>query len=142
MKYFGARPDSDTLISHVGGERVSPTILVSLRKSAVRRNVLDFLVSIHPAVAYTSEISRAVGYGSNQVYGALLGLKDSYEPNNSLCALGLVEKLTQKDQNRIVYYRATRLGCLMSSATRRVGIKSAPILRFTNSSNDSSLRLR
>ncbi len=88
-------------------------MLSALRKSAVRRSVLRYLASIHPRESYISDIGRAIRYATNQVYGALLGTPNAYEPTSSLCSLGLVERIGRHD-GRGAYYRATRLGCSVS----------------------------
>jgi predicted transcriptional regulator with HTH domain len=103
---------SDDLIFDSDTNPASSNAILSLRKSAVRRSVLRYLVSIHPAVTYLSSISRSVHYSSSQVYGALMGIREAYEPLNSLCTLGLVERVANNPGGiRCVYYRATPLGC-------------------------------
>ena len=105
------RPE-DELIFDSDTDSASSNAILSLRKSAVRRSVLKYLVSIHPALTYLSNISRSVHYSSSQVYGALMGIREAYEPLNSLCTLGLVERVANIPGGiRCVYYRATPLGC-------------------------------
>lgn len=62
----------------------------SLRKSAVRREVLKYLAKKEEG-SYVAEIARATGYSSNQAIGAPRGVKEGYKEENSLLALSLVE---------------------------------------------------
>lgn len=63
--------------------------IFSLRKSAVRREVLSYLAKVNGS--YVAEIAKATGHSPSQVIGALRGLKQGYKEENSLLALGLVE---------------------------------------------------
>jgi hypothetical protein len=85
-----------------------PEVRVSLRKSKVRREVLGYLVNIHPKKAYASEIAAETEIGINDVYGALNGVLNRYKKENSLVSLGLV---TKEKTNDICFYSATELGC-------------------------------
>jgi len=87
--------------------RVSPEIIFSLRKSKVRREVLEYLVNVHPDKAYISVISKSTEIGINEVYGALNGVKGRYKKENSLISLGLVGKEVKND---IYLYYVTPLG--------------------------------
>ena len=96
---------------------VTPRIIRTLRKSFVRREVLDYLTTIYPGVAYSRQISQAIKLSANHVYGVLMGIKGAYEPDNSLCSQGLAERI-EEDGRKEVYYRATELGCLVSRTYR------------------------
>jgi predicted transcriptional regulator with HTH domain len=84
-------------------------VVYSLRRSWIRRNVLKFLVSIHPEPSYPQEIARRIGARSTDVLGALRGSSKRYKKNFSLVKLGLVEVLSSRDWPRKLY-RATTLG--------------------------------
>lgn len=86
---------------------VTPNIIFILRKSKARREVLEYLVNIHPDKAYVSIISKSTNIGINEVYGALNGVKGRYKKENTLISLGLVGK---EAKNGICLYYATPLG--------------------------------
>lgn len=65
-------------------------VLSSLRKSAVRRSVLNYLAS-NPEGSYPAEIARKTHYSAMQILGALRGVENMYKPERSLVALGLVK---------------------------------------------------
>jgi predicted transcriptional regulator with HTH domain len=87
---------------------LGPEVRVSLRKSKVRREVLEYLVNIYPKKVYASEIAEETEIGLNDVYGALNGVLNRYKKENSLVSLGLV---TKEKTNGICFYFATELGC-------------------------------
>jgi predicted transcriptional regulator with HTH domain len=66
---------------------------LSLRRSRVRRAVLEYLASIYPRASYPSEIARAIGARADQVLAALTGYKDRYTEDLSLVHLGLVKRV-------------------------------------------------
>ncbi|RLG48394.1 MAG: hypothetical protein DRN90_03575 [Thermoproteota archaeon] len=84
-------------------------VVYSLRRSWIRRNVLKFLVSIHPEPSYPQEIARRIGARSTDVLGALRGSSKRYKSTFSLVKLGLVEVLSSSDWPKKLY-RATELG--------------------------------
>ena len=86
---------------------MSPEIIFSLRKSKVRREVLGYLVNVHPNKVYISVISKSTEIGINEVYGALNGVKGRYKKENTLISLGLVDK---EIKNGICLYCATPFG--------------------------------
>ncbi|MEA1994106.1 MAG: archaellum operon transcriptional activator EarA family protein [Euryarchaeota archaeon] len=83
-------------------------LIASLRKSKTRRNVLEYLIDIRPKRSYPSEISRSIKIQSTDVCGALKGVPKRFKEENSLTALGLVEKIENEGK---LLYRATPLGC-------------------------------
>ena len=87
--------------------RVNSKIIFSLRKSKVRREVLGYLVNVHPNKVYISVISKSTEIGINEVYGALNGVKGRYKKENTLISLGLVDK---EIKNGICLYYATPFG--------------------------------
>jgi len=82
----------------------------SLRKSRMRRKVLEYLISIHPAQSYPSEIARKIRISSTDVCGALNGVPNRFREENSLVSLGLVERTEENDGRR---YGVTERGCRM-----------------------------
>ena len=83
-------------------------LIISLRKSKIRRTVLEYLVSIYPESSYASEIARKIDLRLNEVCGALNGSPNRYKEKNSLVKLGLVKK----EQTKSSYlYTATDKGC-------------------------------
>jgi len=86
---------------------LGPEVRVSLRKSKVRRKVLEYLVNIYPKKVYASEIAEETEIGLNDVYGALNGVLNRYKKENSLVSLGLV---TKEKTNGMCFYFATEKG--------------------------------
>jgi len=83
-------------------------LIISLRKSKIRRTVLEYLVSIYPESSYASEIARKIDLRLNEICGALNGSPNRYQEKNSLVKLGLVKK----EQTKSSYlYTATDKGC-------------------------------
>ncbi|MEA1993728.1 MAG: archaellum operon transcriptional activator EarA family protein [Euryarchaeota archaeon] len=91
--------------------RCGAKIRVSLRRSKLRREVLIYLVDIHPKKAYTAEISKEAELRSTDVCGALNGLSDRFKKERSLVNLGLVKRTKEGDH---WFYWATETGCNVS----------------------------
>ena len=104
---------SMTPLVPMNSERIG-IMMIALRKSMIRRLVLRHLASIHPEASHTYEIARQLGLSPTQVYGAVKGLRNHYEPKNSLLNLGLAEAIPDFG-SRVTWYRATTLGCSMTS---------------------------
>ena len=83
-------------------------IRISLRKSKIRRTVLEYLVSVYPKKAYVAEVARETDLRPTDVCGVLNGLSDRFKKENSLVDLGLVKKHEEKDT---CLYSATEVGC-------------------------------
>ena len=84
---------------------ISGEITRSLRRSPIRLEVLKYLNSIYPDVAYMSEIAKEISSTPTNVFGCLKGLgKDSikYADDLSLLSLGLVELVAKRKKK---YYR-------------------------------------
>ncbi|MEA1993358.1 MAG: archaellum operon transcriptional activator EarA family protein [Euryarchaeota archaeon] len=71
-------------------------IRFSLRRSGVRREVLNYLVNIYPQKSYPAEIARKIDFRLNEVCGALNGAPGRYKKENSLINLSLVKKDERK----------------------------------------------
>lgn len=80
----------------------APDIISSLRKSKVRSDTLDFLISIYPTATYPYHIARELGYKHSDVIQAIRGGR-GYSADKSLISLGLVEVI---DGRRGKMYKA------------------------------------
>jgi len=90
-------------------------VRISLRKSKVRREVLRYLVEIHPKKVYASEIVKETDLRINDVCGALNGSSNRYKKESSLVELGLVEK---DEREGTCFYSATERGKKMWNRLR------------------------
>lgn len=70
-----------------------PFVIRSLRKSSVRKKILEYLYDISPSSSYTSEIAYNVKTTSTNVIGAIRGMGARYKEEESLEYLKIVEKV-------------------------------------------------
>ncbi|MEA1994469.1 MAG: archaellum operon transcriptional activator EarA family protein [Euryarchaeota archaeon] len=82
-------------------------IALSLRRSKVRRKVLEHLVEIYPQKSYPAEIARKTNLRRNDVHGALNGSRGRYRRGSSLVYLDLVEK---EEHSNTCMYKSTEEG--------------------------------
>lgn len=66
-------------------------IMIALRRSRVRRGILDYLSKIYPTCSYPAEIAEKIKTTPSNVLYALHGADGRYEVSNSLISLGLIE---------------------------------------------------
>jgi len=89
--------------------------VLSLRRSIIRRRILEFLASTGSQGAYLSEIARATGARADQVLMALKGYGDKYRKDLSLLNLKLVQFHID---NGVKLYRITDLGIEILAALK------------------------
>ncbi len=69
-----------------------PLAIRALRRSNIRKKVVEYLSDISPSCSYTSEIAYNVGATSSNVIGALRGMNSRYREEESLITLEMVEE--------------------------------------------------
>ena len=82
--------DEDTLEGSFNMKR--PLAIRALRRSNIRKKVVEYLSDISPSCSYTSEIAYNVGATSSNVIGALRGMNSRYREEESLITLEMVEE--------------------------------------------------
>ena len=85
-----------------------PLIIRSLRRSIIRKNIVDYLFDISPSGSYTSEIAYEVKTTPTNVIGAIRGMGKRYKEEESLIGLEIVEQVDSK--NNVKIYRLTDYG--------------------------------
>ena len=69
-----------------------PLVIRALRRSNVRKKIVEYLFDISPSSSYTSEIAYNVKTTPTNVIGALRGMESRYKEDESLISLDLVEE--------------------------------------------------
>ena len=69
-----------------------PCIIRSLRRSNIRKKIVEYLFEISPSCSYTSEIAYNVKTTPTNVIGAIRGMGTRYKTDESLIDLGIVEE--------------------------------------------------
>jgi hypothetical protein len=69
-----------------------PLVIRALRRSNVRKKIVDYLFDISPSSSYTSEIAYNVKTTPTNVIGAIRGMESRYKEEESLIELGIVEE--------------------------------------------------
>jgi predicted transcriptional regulator with HTH domain len=103
----GMQDETKTAISP---EMLKPLIIRSLRRSSVRKKIVDYLFEISPSGSYTSEIAFSVKTTPTNVIGAIRGMNTRYRNDESLISLNLVEQIEGGKHQDIKLYRLTYLG--------------------------------
>jgi predicted transcriptional regulator with HTH domain len=85
-----------------------PLAIRALRRSVIRKKVVEYLYDIDPSCSYTSEIAYHIGATSSNVIGALRGMKSRYRGEESLIGLDLVEEKSEGKNLR--FYAITPFG--------------------------------
>jgi predicted transcriptional regulator with HTH domain len=85
-----------------------PLAVRALRRSNVRKKIVEYLFEISPSCSYTSEIAYQVGATSSNVIGALRGMNARYREDESLISLELVEEKSGGKNIRL--YTLTNFG--------------------------------
>ena len=65
----------------------------ALRRSTIRRAVVEYLFDISPSYSYASEISRHIGCPVTNVVGAIRGMNNRYRKEEGLLNLNIVAEL-------------------------------------------------
>jgi predicted transcriptional regulator with HTH domain len=85
-----------------------PYIIRSLRRSSIRKKIIEYLFDISPSSSYSSEIAYKVKTTPTNVIGAIRGLDLRYRADESLLSLKIVEQMSSgKD---IKLYKITDFG--------------------------------
>jgi hypothetical protein len=85
-----------------------PLVIRALRRSSVRKKIIQYLYDIRPNGSYAAEIAYQVHTTPSNVAGAINGMPSRYRNAESLIRLRLVEQLTVSDHMKI--YRLTDFG--------------------------------
>ena len=85
-----------------------PLVIRSLRRSNIRKKIVDYLFDISPSGSYTSEIAYNIKTTPTNVLGAIRGMGTRYKVEESLIALEIVEKVTSGKEVKI--YKLTDFG--------------------------------
>jgi len=85
-----------------------PLVVRALRRSKVRKKIVEYLFDISPSSSYTSDIAYHVKTTPTNVIGALRGMGTRYKQEESLMNLNIIEQLENKDDIKL--YRITDFG--------------------------------
>ncbi len=85
-----------------------PLVMRSLRRSNIRKKIVEYLFKINPSSSYTSEIAYSVKTTPTNVIGAIRGMHSRYRKEESLIELNIVEECSEN--NNIKLYRLTNFG--------------------------------
>jgi predicted transcriptional regulator with HTH domain len=85
-----------------------PLVMRALRRSNIRKKIVEYLFKINPSCSYTSEIAYNVKTTPTNVIGAIRGMQSRYKKEESLIDLKIVEECTA--DNNIKLYRLTSFG--------------------------------
>ncbi|MEA2055916.1 MAG: archaellum operon transcriptional activator EarA family protein [Candidatus Thermoplasmatota archaeon] len=69
-----------------------PLVVRALRRSNVRKKIVEYLFEISPSCSYTSEIAYNVKTTPTNVLGAIRGMNTRYREEDSLLGLDLIEE--------------------------------------------------
>jgi predicted transcriptional regulator with HTH domain len=89
-------------------DQLRPLVIRSLRRSNIRKKIVDYLFEISPSGSYTSEIAYNVKTTPTNVLGAIRGMGVRYKEDESLIGLNLVEQVTGGKDVKL--YRLTDTG--------------------------------
>ena len=85
-----------------------PMVIRALRRSNIRKKIVEFLFEISPSSSYTSEIAYNIKTTPTNVIGAIRGMGSRYKEDGSLISLNIVE---EKDGGKnIKLYGLTSFG--------------------------------
>jgi predicted transcriptional regulator with HTH domain len=85
-----------------------PLVFRALRRSNVRKKIVEYLFKISPSSSYTSEIAYSVKTTPTNVIGAIRGMESRYKKEESLIDLNIVEECSEN--HNIKLYRLTNFG--------------------------------
>ena len=85
-----------------------PLVIRALRRSTVRKKIMQYLYDIKPNGSYAADIAYQVHTTPSNVAGAIKGMPSRYRNAESLITLHLVEQLKVSDHMKI--YRLTDFG--------------------------------
>ena len=85
-----------------------PLVMRALRRSNIRKKIVEYLFKINPSSSYTSEIAFSIKTTPTNVIGAIRGMHSRYRKEESLIELNIVEECSEN--NNIKLYRLTNFG--------------------------------
>jgi predicted transcriptional regulator with HTH domain len=85
-----------------------PLVMRALRRSNIRKKIVEYLFKISPSSSYTSEIAYSIKTTPTNVIGAIRGMQSRYKKEESLIDLKIVEECIAG--NNIKLYRITNFG--------------------------------
>jgi predicted transcriptional regulator with HTH domain len=89
-------------------DQIRPIVIRSLRRSNIRKKIVNYLYDISPSGSYTSEIAYYCKTTPTNVIGAIKGMGSRYKEEESLISLELVEQISGGRDIKI--YRLTDFG--------------------------------
>jgi len=85
-----------------------PMVIRALRRSNIRKKIVEYLLEISPSSSYTSEIAYNIKTTPTNVIGAIRGMGSRYKEEESLISLNIIE---EKDSGKnIRLYGLTSFG--------------------------------
>ena len=93
-----------------------PLVIRSLRRSNVRKKIVEYLFEISPSSSYTSEIAYYVKTTPTNVIGAIRGMNSRYREDESLIGLNIVEQVDSRKNLKL--YKLTDFGKEMIESTK------------------------
>ena len=88
-------------------ELIKILVIRALRRSNVRKKIVDYLFDISPNGSYTSDIAYHTNTARVSVIGALHGRDSIYRKDESLLSLNIIEQINSNDMR---LYRITDFG--------------------------------
>ena len=98
--------DEDNIVT--SPDALRPLVIRSLRRSNVRKKIVDYLFEISPSGSYTSDIAYNVKTTPTNVIGAIRGMNTRYRDDESLLSLNIVEQIESGKNVKI--YKLTDFG--------------------------------
>lgn len=85
-----------------------PVIARALRRSSIRRKIIEYLFNVGPSGSYASEIAYHIKTTPTNVIGAIRGMGNRYRKKESLLDLQIVEEINRGRDMKL--YRLTDFG--------------------------------
>ena len=85
-----------------------PLVMRALRRSHIRKKIVEYLFKINPSSSYIAEIAYSIKTTPTNVIGAIRGMQSRYKKEESLIDLNIVEECSEN--NNIKLYKITNLG--------------------------------
>ena len=85
-----------------------PIAVRALRRSNVRKKIVEYLFEISPNYSYTAEIAYHVRTTPSNVIGAIRGMEERYKEDESLLNLDIVQE--KSCGNKVRLYGITDFG--------------------------------
>ncbi len=85
-----------------------PIVIRALRRSNIRKKIVEYLFEISPSSSYTSEIAYNIKTTPTNVIGAIRGMGLRYKEDESLIGLNIIEE--KESGKNIKLYGLTSFG--------------------------------